>query len=286
MSLGYRTYAQLYTDIVRWSAHLPALSAVAGVPRSGIAPAAMLATLRHIPLLSLESLLGDAPSYRPAVSRELHQVDGPVLVLDDTCNAGRTMREVRRVLSDSNVLFGAVYATAETRANGLLDVAGYKLTEYHSCEWNLFRTNVAKTLLTDFDGVLCHDWRGGKITDQNRATYEQWLDVVKPLAPVTHPIYGIVTGRTERYRPQTVAWLNRHGIEYQHLVMCPDDGSFTGTHDRFKSIIYRKLSAKTSAFVESCPVQSAAIARSTGFAVLCYANGNCHNATETPPFRK
>lgn len=286
MSIGYRTYAQLAQDIRRWEPHLPPLSAVIGVPRSGLVPAAMLATLRHIPVIPIESLRGDSPAYRPAVSRTLHPVDGPVLVLDDTCNAGRTIREVRSALSGANVIFGAVYATAHTFREGLLDVAGYRLSEYHSCEWNLFRTNVARTLLTDFDGVLCQDWHGGRLTASNRPEYERWLDTVPPLAPVTHPLYGIITGRTERYRPQTVAWLKRHGIEYEHLVMVPDDGSFTGTADRFKSIMYRKLSAKASAFVESCPIQSARIAKATGFAVLCYPTGELHNATETPPFWK
>lgn len=283
MALSYRTYDQLHADIQRWEPHLPLFSAVAGIPRSGVAPAAMLAMLRHVPLVTLDSVLSGETIYRPSVSRSLNTVSGPILVLDDTCNLGRTKREVRQKLAGRDVILGAVYASDKAIKERAVDVAGYRIaTPYHTFAWNLFRDSVTSTLLTDMDGVLCEDWHGGPMNERTRPAYERWLETVQPLAPVTQPLHGIVTARMERNRPQTVAWLERHGIRFKHLIMHPDTATRWDSVGH-KAAAYRRLAMKTSGFVESCPIQSAAIAKATGFPVLCYATGLLHNPTHMPP---
>lgn len=282
MSLSYRTYDQLSADIASWEPHLPPFSAVAGIPRSGVAPAAMLAMIRHVPLVSLDSVLSGDPIYRPSVSRALNTVSGPILVLDDTCNLGRTKREVRQKLAGRDVILGAVYASDKAVQDGVVDVAGYRIaTPYHTFAWNLFRDSITSTMLTDMDGVVCQDWHRPASDGPYLAEYEEWLHTVTPLAPITQPLHGIVTARLERYRPQTAAWLARHGIQYKHLVMHPDT---SGRRDavQHKATAYKRLAMRTAGFVESCPLQSAAIAKATGFPVLCYATGQLHHPTPMP----
>ncbi len=74
---------------------------------------------------------------------------------------------------------------------------------------------------------------------------------------------AIVTGRLERFRPQTEAWLRRHGVEYGSLVMNPGDRK----HAEFKADAYRSLGGALG-FVESSRQQAAEIHERTGRPVL------------------
>jgi orotate phosphoribosyltransferase len=285
MAFCYKTYAEFKVDIARWLPHVPQVSAVAGVPRSGIIAACMISQLRCIPQVPIESLMGSFPVYRPSVSRRIYTPEGPVLVIDDTCSRGRTKAEIKSLIQpDRRVLWGAVYATEHAIANKVVDIAGYRInTPYHSFEWNLLRDGIAQHLLTDLDGVICPDWHRDSDYGEHQAEYERWLETVPPMHLPTRPVRAIVTARLERYRPQTERWLRNHGVQYSELVMYPGDDPRTRDSVEFKVREYRRMAKSACAFVESCPRQAREIASRTGWAVLCFSTGELHNPTPMTP---
>lgn len=287
MGFIHRTYGQFNRDIAEWLPHVPEISAVAGIPRSGTIAASMIAMLRHIPMVPIESLMGNVPSYRPGVSRKLFAPQGPVLIVDDTCMLGRTKATLRPLIQHPHVMWGSVYASDKAVKEKLIDVAGYLITSRdHSFEWNLFRDGVTSRLMTDFDGVLCPDWHRPSDTGEYQAEYESWLNTVSVMRLPTFPLFGIVTARLEKYRPQTEAWLKRHRIGYKHLLMHPGNDPSKRNSVSHKVAALNSLRGQFAGFVESCPRQSAAIAKESGIPVLCFSTGELHNQTIMPPLWK
>ena len=68
------------------------------------------------------------------------------------------------------------------------------------------------------DGVLCGDWPGAD-PDDSSDNYARWLETVTPRIRPILKLRGIVTGRVGTFRPQTEAWLARHGVQYGRLAM-------------------------------------------------------------------
>lgn len=88
-----------------------------------------------------------------------------------------------------------------------------------------------KYLLLDLDGTLCdHSWRIHYAKKRNWDKYNSLCKDDKPNDPVYRLIldiqnnYSIIilTGREEKYRSQTVDWLNHHGVKFCHLFMRPN----------------------------------------------------------------
>lgn len=212
----WRTYADLARDVHSWCDDLPEISAVCGVPRSGVLPASIIAMRRNITLLSFDALLAGTESYRKAESRPINTPAGPVLLVDDTSWSGHSMRCYRDMLRGRKVVFGAVYAGANGAA--LCDVHHTTLPSIrHTFEWNLLRDVLVQWIMTDFDGVLCEDWRGGNedlVTDR----YTSFLANAKPKLIPKYPVRAIVTGRIGEHAAHTRHWLQQHGVQYGKLI--------------------------------------------------------------------
>lgn len=287
MSVIYRNYKQIGEDLLRWSSYLPSISAVCGVPRSGLHVAAMLAHHMHLPYIPIEALIQpDRLVYRPPVSRPLNRVDGPVLCLDDTSWTAKTMMRVREQVRHKRVIYGALYASDKSIGSGVIDVRGYKLPDiWHSFAHNLMRDRLGKSTLSDMDGVLCFDW-GKPDSGSWLQPYLDFLQNAKPLHRCPRTIMGIVTSRLEKYRRLTEVWLRTHGYQYKHLIMAPYDtpeerkarDGFSG----FKARTYLEMK-DARLFVESCPRQAREIAETTKKPVLSYAEQKLYNGREPEP---
>lgn len=270
----FRSYDDLHHDLVGWLPRLPRLVGVCGVPRSGVIVASQLATLLNVPLLSIESLAAsEVVSWRPSTSKPLPSPGGQrVLVVDDSCWSGGTIREVRRKLPESvraRCIFGAVYCNIESTSQ--LDCCGYTIDSIqHLFAWNYLRDMHARTTLTDMDGVLCDDWNGDE-NDENAAAYKNFLTHAVARVKPIYPVLGIVTGRVARHRAATQSWLDREGIKAHELVMPFADnesrrGRCVGTQ---KAIAYRDRHPTATLFVESDRQQAEMIFRQCGLPVLC-----------------
>jgi orotate phosphoribosyltransferase len=128
--------------------------------------------------------------------------------------------------------------------------------------------------------VLCSDCPGPEV-DHDEAKYLEWMATVKPLIQPVNPLGYIVTGRLEKYRPQTEAWLARHGITFKQLIMFEAAQSNEERNSRHHEVIaykaanYAKL--KSTLFVESCDHQAEQIASMTGKSVVAWPSQKTFN---------
>ena len=76
---------------------LPPLRAVAGIPRSGVIPASLIAQWQNIPLLDIDEALVSRPQLPTYRRRGATETDDrlPILIVDDTVSSGRSIRRVR-----------------------------------------------------------------------------------------------------------------------------------------------------------------------------------------------
>ena len=80
-------------DVRELASRLPAdIVAVAGIPRSGMIPASMLAALLHLPLYEVNQEAGLRPSGHGHRLEESSATTGPLLVIDDSVYGGVAMR--------------------------------------------------------------------------------------------------------------------------------------------------------------------------------------------------
>lgn len=289
MTLLYRSYSDLHNDLTHWSKKLPPVSAICGVPRSGVIVASQLAQILHKHLVPIEYLCNPEISiFRPSYSRKLvYDKKLPVLLLDDTCSSGKTRSEVETHLKKHAkvpYIYGAVYARPHAIAKfpGLLH--GYALPErYHTFQWNLLMSHgITETLAVDMDGILCYDWVGNEQKDPE--AYEQWLLNAPPLRLPVQALKAIFTNRLERWRPQTVEWLKKNNVRYTHLEMHPgtyEERSRNWTAHKIR--MFRKHRMAVSGFIESNYRQAAEIAKATGFSTIHMESGTAWNCKSLRP---
>lgn len=269
----YRSVADLNVDVRRWCDRLPPVDLVVGIPRSGLLAANLIALHRNIPMADLDGFLAG----RVLTGGARSDIDGAflaqrrrVLVVDDSVDSGRALSKARACVGATphTVIFGAVYVSGR-RAADFTDVYAEIVPRPRVFEWNVMHHPILSSSCMDIDGVLCRDPAPEENDDGGR--YRIFVSSVpcsyKPSVPVGH----LVTGRFERYRAQTEAWLAQHGIQYGELHMLPDTTPALRTanrlHSRHKAAVYQQTRSRL--FIESSPVEAREIAALTGHAVYC-----------------
>ena len=272
--MNFVSHQQLIEDVRAWSAELPAdLIAVAGVPRSGILPAVQLALFRNLHLVTIEDLIQGRVPWREPLRRGVPaRSDGRILVVEDSVNTGGTVKTIRqRLVGRKDVLYGAVYGNRPFPSD--VDFIFRHVAHPRCFEWNLFHSNQIELACVDMDGVLCADW-----TEQEEDSgpglerYQRHLQHAIPRHLPSYRVLGIVTSRLEKYRPQSIAWLRRHGVRFRELLMSPHPWASARRtardHALRKAEWYRRR-PEARLFVESHPDQAREIAERTGRPVLC-----------------
>lgn len=189
------------------------VDAVIGIPRSGLLPAAQIATNLELPLWTLSSryeLIKVGVGHRGRSSKTPRV---PVIV-DDTIASGRQFRKVLRALKPhlSAYIKSACFVTPKQES--LVDIYGSLLELPHYLEWNFMNSIYTKHSAFDLDGILCKNFYG--------KNFESWAETAQPLyRPRSNKILGIITARPEALRSLTEAWLERVGIRYSVLKMWP-----------------------------------------------------------------
>lgn len=107
--------------------------------------------------------------------------------------------------------------------------------------------------------------------DDDGFRYEAFLANAQPYHAPTVKIKTLVTCRLEKYRGLTEAWLAKHGIEYDELIMMdyPDKAAQkkAGRHSTYKADVYKESGAML--FIESSLYQAKRIASESGKEVFC-----------------
>lgn len=267
---------------------------VAGVARSGLYPASMVAMWLHKPMIIVSQSSGDIVEAGNGwrLGRGHNHVTPKtdrVLVVDDTVMTGGSQQIIRRVVGQRyrEVIYATVYCNPAASL-GKPDIHAVDLEWPHLLEWNLFNSVISQSTAVDFDGILCHDCPID--ADDDGAKYLDFLQNAKPLyLPRKEPLPLIVTARIEKYREPTERWLDHHGVKYEKLVMHPAKSTREREKDDIAAYKAKHFDAWASKhvpapgpvmFIESADRQARRIAKLTNRLVLCPATAGVYRGDQ------
>jgi orotate phosphoribosyltransferase len=277
--MEYRTVAQLDDAVVSWLADLPRdIDLVAGIPRSGLLVANLLALHLNVPMTDIAGLIEG----RVIQSGARFKGEDPhrflwkprhVLIVDDSVCSGSAMKNVKEQLAAAGLphrfSYAAVYMAPEARLDNHVDLYREVVSMPRVFEWNLMHGTVLANSCMDIDGVLCLDPTDEENDDGAR--YLTFLRDTPALMLPTAPVGWLVTSRLEKYRAQTEEWLARHRVQFGELRMMqyPDMAARRAAREyaRFKSAIYVETGAWL--FIESSAPLALQIAELSGRSVFC-----------------
>lgn len=277
--MEYRTVAQLDDAVVSWLAELPRdIDIVAGVPRSGLLVANLLALHLNVPMTDVAGLvegrvIQSGARFNGSDSRLFLRKPRHVLVVDDSVCSGSAMAKTKAQLAAAGLphrfTYAAVYMAPEARLDAHVDLYREVVEMPRVFEWNLMHGTVLANSCVDIDGVLCLDPTDEENDDGER--YARFLRDTPPLLLPTAPVAWLVTSRLEKYRKQTAEWLARHEVRYGGLRMMqyPDMAARRAAqaYARFKADIYIETGAWL--FIESDAALASKIAALSGRSVFC-----------------
>jgi orotate phosphoribosyltransferase len=275
----YRTVAQLDDAVVSWLATLPRdIDIVAGVPRSGLLVASLLALHLNVPMTDVAGLIEgrviqSGARYKGTDPRSFLARARHVLIIDDSVCSGAQMRAVKERIASANlphrISYAAVYMAPDAQLEGHVDYYRELVPMPRVFEWNLMHGTVLSNSCMDIDGVLCRDPTELENDDGDR--YHRFLHDTPALVLPTSQVGWLVTSRLEKYRAATEEWLARHKVRYRELRMMqyPDMAARRAAraYARFKADIYLETDAWL--FVESNAALAEQIAGLSGRSVFC-----------------
>lgn len=254
------------------------------IPRSGTAPAGMIATYLPSPLASVDEYCsGILPTRKcPPFDRDL------VILVDDCINQGiqaeAAINRIKASNPNAKVTLVAVYDCAREGIERLFphplltfakhDSGG---SENYLYPYYIWKSHRVKYLAVDFDGVLCRD--ASRSEDDDGDNYRHFLENVEPkFLPLKWELGAIVTARCEKYRAETEKWLHRHNVRYRSLHMGPWSGKAerVGKAAKWKASIYAGMDDNIRLFVESSETQSQIIHELTGKPVFSIESMRIH----------
>ncbi len=287
--MNYCSLSDLSRDIWSNCHRIPRnVDLVIGIPRSGLMSASLIALALNLPLADVEGfangrLIASGTSRRRAALDLQFEDVRHALLVDDSISSGgsmaRALAQIRR-FSDKKITTCAVYGLEDTAPN--VDIVFRIVPLPRAFEWNVMHHDILRSACVDIDGVLCIDPTPEENDDG--PAYLDFLRHARPYSLPTKRINTLVTSRLEKYRPETVAWLEKFGIEYDQLVMLnlPDAATRRrlAVHGSFKGAIYRDSAA--TLFIESEFGQARQIADISRKDVLCFGNQQVVRPGELP----
>jgi len=285
------TSAQMQNDIKKLVSKIPSdVTAIAGVARSGLAVATMVSMYTHLPMFTIRQNKGDIQQtgngWRLGGNKHVTPKQGKVLVVDDTVMTGNSLKSISPLVNKElgNFMTASVYVNPLAKLKP--DLFAVELGWPHLLEWNLFNSVLSPNMATDFDGILCTDCP--RQLDDDGAGYRSFILNAPPLyTPRKATIPLIITARIEKYREETMQWLNRHGIKVKELIMHPaktlrererdDICAFKARHFTNWARTHRIVGPPPLAFIESEEWQARRIATHSKRMVICPAAAGVYN---------
>lgn len=283
MTVWAPTYGEMERLIVANLHRIRGLGAgvIVHLPRSGTAPAGMIATYLPAPLASVDEYCAGMISDRKCPPFDRNSV----ILVDDCISAGTqaadAVARIRQANPAAKVTLVAVYDSARATwgARSLpfpaMTLATHRGTTSRDYlyPYYIWKSPRLKYVAVDFDGVLCRD--ATKAEDDDGLNYLRFLREVEPkFLPLDRNVMigAIVTARCEKYRAETEAWLARHGIRYGALHMGPWAGKAEraggGKAAKWKAGVYSAMGKGAALFIESSDTQAREISALTKRAVF------------------
>jgi uncharacterized HAD superfamily protein/adenine/guanine phosphoribosyltransferase-like PRPP-binding protein len=276
--INYRSIKDLNETIKKSLLMVPKdVGLIAGIPRSGLLAANLIALHLNLPFTDIEGLIenrifktGERRIKRDDCFKKKLS-DTKILVVDDSLLTGSTMQRAKKRLKkvgfENEIVFCAIYISPENRSE--VDFYFEEICGYRIFEWNLMHSSVITHSCVDIDGVLCEDPTKEQNDDGER--YKEFLINAKPLHLPTERIAFVVSCRLEKYRDLTEEWLQRNQIHYGKLYLMnlpnKEVRQASNSHASFKAEIYKHT--KAMMFIESSIRQAQEIAKIANSPVLC-----------------
>lgn len=258
------TTVELMRDTLRLVPELTVYSSIIGVARSGLTPATLLAQMLHMPLYILRQSIGDV--VHAGHGWRLHgrgiELENSLLV-DDTIGSGASMSSSLQILHAHNIKPKTCVIYQHPAGSIKADHFAAYLNNPHILEWNVANSPYSSRIVWDMDGVICEDCPAE--CDDDGPRYLDWLRTVKPKCLARRDRITIATGRREKWRVETLAWLDRHGVRADLRMHSNGDRTFESIVSH-KARICSEFPASAPhghdhsiAMLESDPAQAAAI---------------------------
>jgi hypothetical protein len=259
----YTSMAAVIENIIAPWCRAHDIFTVFGIPRKGMAAAAMLANVLECQLgsfINKEPVHLDYGTTHPCL-------DGDAgLILDDGVYTGEQlqkacMRANFHGTGHLQLYCGAVYhATAQhvvLNPNLHLDIVGQVIdTQTDICEWDMWQHPDTVHYMVDFDGVLCPDRDADAIPDKT-PEYVAWAQQAGSKRDIPHGVHSVVTWREKYMQPTCEWWLAKHGIKYGNLF-CANRMNWSSPA-AFKAKCYLESDARL--FIESDAEQARTMRR-------------------------
>lgn len=280
--MNYRSLKNLTRLISNKLGMLPAdIDAVVGIPRSGSLVANMLGLQLSRPIVTVGNVVRKDPlegglrmHMKPEHMEAFLKQPRRLLVVDDSCGTGYTIRVTKEAIAASGIPHTCKYVAPYVTDYGkkYVDFWFEELPKPRFFEWNWTTHIFLQTACVDIDGVLCRDPVPGELDEETGKgiKYRRFITKVPVLRRLRQPLRCLVTCRLERWRPQTERWLKHNGVKYKQLVMMGvktvRERKKIG-HAVYKAHQYLKLGG--SMFVESSYGQAIQIFKRTKKPVFC-----------------
>lgn len=273
--MNYRSIEDLNQCIATNLSKVPlGTDLIVGVPRSGLLAANLLALHLNLPFADVEGFIDgrilQSGSRMKSYIKPFEDYKN-ILIIEDSVWSGKSIREVKDKLAglypNKKITYAAVFAAPESTDK--IDIYFDICPGPRIFEWNMMHHDLLENCCVDIDGVLCKD--PTEEENDDGPNYEHFLANVDPFFRPTRTIGVIVTNRLERYRPQTEAWLAKHNIKYNKLVMLDlptkEARQKANNYGGFKASVYLKYDSWL--FIESSIWQAQQIANISGKSVYC-----------------
>lgn len=270
-TLQYKSVNDLRDTIVANQGVLPKqIDLVVGIPRSGMIPAYLIGLSLNLPVTDLPAYMaGKSIEGGFRIGKVSIDLEKPlnVLIVDDSISSGKQILKTKAELLEKNTghnhIFLAVFAAPAVKHHADISLEIVELPRVF--EWNILHSWIYEYSCVDIDGVLCEDPTEEQNDDGEK--YRHFLLNAPPKFLPPSPVMSLVTSRLEKYRPETEAWLKKHGVEYNELIMLdlPDKATRVkhGSHGAHKAMAY-KANDKALLFIESAKHQAIEIFSLTG----------------------
>ena len=259
---------------------------VIGIERSGMIVASIISEYINVPLIGLKSFIsGCKPTGGDRLGLTNKNKTNKVLVIDDTCYSGKSMKNAKNLLK--NYQYDFIYLAAYLEGKGIdeLDIYLEDVREYTKdtinivlYEWNIFHHYpfISQRCIYDIDGVFCIDPPDELKTEE----YEKYIKNAIPLFIPTVSIGKIVTYRLSKYMDITEKWLKEQGIRYNQLIMFKADSykeryNSGVSSEYMKGTIYRDDN-QSILFIESDDYQARMIHQISKKPVLCVSTNKLY----------
>jgi uncharacterized HAD superfamily protein/hypoxanthine phosphoribosyltransferase len=278
--MNFRTVDDLNICICKHIAKVPRdVDLIVGIPRSGMLAASLLGLHLNLPFADLHTFL-DGKIYQAGTTRKRENWISSasearrVLVVDDSISTGEAIKKAKAALKASHtgcgITYCAIYAipTAASVVDFFFEICNHP----RIFEWNYMHAWTLEYTCVDIDGVLCDDPGLPELLNKNK--YEEFLVNAIPKFIPTKKVGYLVSSRKEQYRQATEEWLAKNNIEYDRLVMLPEEKTLdvmgNAEYGAYKAEIYSKTGCFL--FIESNYEQALKICELSGRQVFCIEN--------------